>query len=71
MAKCIDCKFCVKMKSDIDKRKLFVCDIQVAKLCMMGNPEKWILFETGVLEKMCEINPLKEQECYKFKAIRR
>lgn len=65
MVKCANCKFCVKMVSDIDGRKFFACRLKVKDLTIQDNFEKWFLFEKNiqVFEKIVEVQPLKNIKC--------
>jgi hypothetical protein len=44
------------MKSDDDDRKFFACCSEYERLLEIDNQEKWVLFESGVLEKIIEVN---------------
>ena len=68
MVRCVDCLFCIKMKPDVDSRRFFACYSEYQKLLEIDNPERWALFHSDVLEKLIEVNPLKEHECSKFGA---
>lgn len=60
MVKCVDCIFCIKMKSDVDDRKFFVCSSEYQRLFEMATPEKRDLSHSGALEKVIAVSLFKE-----------
>lgn len=66
MVYCTDCKFCIEMQSDVDNRKSSACVVEYKDLLNEDSPEYWTLFDTGVLDKIVEVNPFKERICHNY-----
>ena len=72
MVRCIDFGSCIKLISDLDDRKIFVCQSKIRDMQEQDNPEKWKLWDknSGVLEKMAEVKLFEDRACPDFRARR-
>jgi len=68
MVRCIECRYCSKIISDVNGRKFFICGYRYLEILDLDAPEKWILTmgNPQILEKMLEVKPFEDHKCDKF-----